>query len=124
MEERCYIYRKVDGGSRRHGAAEVRQRVRVDGYMQDGGVVWRRGGVDDRPGKDDASVPSLEMDQWKMALAASASAPGRCVTQYRYVAGLGNPGLDVRLRCDVCCVLGSDCRHTFIKGIRVAMRVA
>ena len=63
MEERCYIYRKADGGSRRHGAAEVRQRVRVDGYMQDGGVVWRRGGVDDRPGKVDVSVPALEMDR-------------------------------------------------------------
>ena len=61
--------------------------MRVYGYMQDGVVVWHRGGVDDRPGKVDASVPSLEMDQWKIALAASASAPGRCVTQWAGLAG-------------------------------------
>ena len=41
-EERCFIYRKADDGSQRHGAAEVRRRARVDGYVQDGGVVWRR----------------------------------------------------------------------------------
>ena len=44
-EERCFIYRKADDGSRRHGAAEFRRRARVDGYVQDGGVVWRCGGV-------------------------------------------------------------------------------
>lgn len=38
-EEQCYIYRKADDGSREHGAAEFRRRARVDGYVQDGGVV-------------------------------------------------------------------------------------
>ena len=47
----------------RHGATEVRRRARVDGYVQDAGVVWRHGGVDDRPGKVDVSVPALEMDR-------------------------------------------------------------
>ena len=46
-EERCFIYRKVDDGSLRHGAAEFWRRARVDGYVQDGDVVWHRGGVDD-----------------------------------------------------------------------------
>ena len=44
--ERCYIYRKAGDGSRRHGAAEFRRWARVDGHAQDGGVVWRRGGID------------------------------------------------------------------------------
>ena len=59
-----------------------------------------------------------------MAAAASESAPDRCMTQSRYVAGLGDPALDVRLWCDVCLVLGSDIRHPFIKGIGVATDVA
>ena len=46
-EERCYIYRKVEGGTRRHGATEIRRRARVDGYAHDGFVVWRRGDIDD-----------------------------------------------------------------------------
>ena len=45
-EERCFVYRKADDGSRRHGAAEFQRRARVVGYVQDGGVVWRRGGAD------------------------------------------------------------------------------
>jgi hypothetical protein len=98
--------------------------VRMDGYVQDGGVVWRRGGVDGRPDKVDASVPALEMDRWKTAVAAYESAPDRCVTQSRYVAGLGHPALNVRLWCDVCLVFGSDIRHPFIKGIGVATGVA
>ena len=96
----------------------------VDGYVQDGGVVWHRGGVDGRPGKVDASVPALEMDRWKMAVAASESAPVRCVTQSWYVAGLGHSALDVRLWCYVCLVFGLDIRHPFIKGIGVATSVA
>ena len=96
----------------------------LDRRAQGGGVVWRRGGVDGKPGKVDASVPALEMDRWKMAVAASESAPVRCVTQSWYVAGLGHPALDVRLWCDVCLVLGSDYRHPFIKWIGVATVVA
>ncbi|KAE8781458.1 Proteasome subunit alpha type-3 [Hordeum vulgare] len=38
-EDQCYIYRKAKGGSRRHDTAEVRRPARVDGYVQDGGVV-------------------------------------------------------------------------------------
>ena len=29
-----------------------RRRTCVDGRTEDGGAVWRRGGIDDRPGKD------------------------------------------------------------------------
>ena len=47
-----YIYRKAEGGSRRHGDAEFRRRARVNGYMQDGGV-------DNKSSKVDASVTSL-----------------------------------------------------------------
>ncbi|KAE8816057.1 U-box domain-containing protein 7 [Hordeum vulgare] len=64
-EERCFIYREPYGGSPRHGAAVVRRQARVDGYVQDGGAVWRRGGADGRPSKEDAYVLALEMDQWK-----------------------------------------------------------
>ncbi|KAE8807278.1 hypothetical protein D1007_16331 [Hordeum vulgare] len=60
-KERCYIHRKADGGSRRHGAAEFRRRPRVDEYMQDGGAVWHHGGVDGRPGNVAALVPTLEI---------------------------------------------------------------
>ena len=80
MEERCLNHRKANGGSRWHGVAEVRQWARVDGYVHDGGVVWRYGGVDSRPGKVRASVPYLEMDRWKMAVVASESALDGCVT--------------------------------------------
>ena len=51
----------------------------MDGYAQDGGVVWRHGGIDDWPGNDDASVLALEMDRWKTAAVASESALDRCV---------------------------------------------
>ena len=47
-EERCFIYRKADDGSQRHGAAEFRRRARVDGLAQEDDAVWRRGGVDGR----------------------------------------------------------------------------
>ncbi|KAE8820660.1 U-box domain-containing protein 7 [Hordeum vulgare] len=103
---------------------KVRRWTRVDGYVQDGGIVLRHGGVDGRPSKVDASVPALEMNGWKMAMATSESAPVRYVTQSWYVAGMGNPDLDVRLRCDLCLVFGSDIRHPFIKGIGVATGVA
>ena len=103
---------------------EVRRRARVDGFVQDGGVVWRRGGVDGRPGKVDGSVPALEMDRWKMAAAASESAPDRCATQSRYVAGLGHPALDVRVWCDVRLILGLNIRHTFFNALGVATGVA
>jgi hypothetical protein len=95
----------------------------VDGYVQDGGVVWRRGGVDGRPAKVDVSVTALEMDRWKMAATASESASVRYGTQSRCVAGLGHPALDVRVWCDIRLVLGPDIRHTFIDGIGVATGV-
>ena len=40
------------------------------------------------------------------------------------VAWMGHLALDVRLWCDVCLVLGSDYRHSFIKWIGVATVVA
>ena len=43
---------------------------------QDGGAVWRRGGVDGRPDKVDALIPILKMGSRKMAAAAS----GACAT--------------------------------------------
>ena len=90
--------------------------MRDDGRAQDGGVVWRCGGVDGRPGKVDASVPTLEMDRWKTTSTASVSASDRCVTQSRYLVELGHPVLNVRLLCDISLVLGSDIRHPFIMG--------
>ena len=91
--------------------------------MQDGGVVWRRGGVDGRPSKVYGSVAALEMDRWKMAATASESASIRYGTQSRCVAGLGHPVLDVSVWCDVRLVLGPDIRHTFINEIGVATGV-
>ena len=123
-EERYSIYRKADGGSRRHGAAKFRRRVRAYGYVQDGGAVWRRGGINGKPDKVDVSVTALEMDQGKMVVTTYESAPDRCVTQFRCVAGLGHPDLDVRLWCDVCLVFGSDIRQPFLKGIGVATGIA
>ena len=55
-----YIYRKADGGSRRHGAAGPRRWPRDDVCAQGGGAVWHRGGVDGRPDKVDALVPEDE----------------------------------------------------------------
>ncbi|KAE8786559.1 U-box domain-containing protein 7 [Hordeum vulgare] len=98
-EERCYIHRKADGGSRRNGAAEFRRRPRVDEYVQDGGAVWHRGGINSRPGKVAASVPALKMGWWNTA--ATACAPDRFGPSH-----------------------GSDIRHTFIMGIGVEACVA
>ena len=120
---RC-IYCVDDDEYWRHGAAGYRRWMRLDGRAQGGGAVWCHGGVDGRLGKVYASVPALEMDRWKTAAAASVSAPDRCVTQSRYVAGMGHPALDVRFWCDVCLVLGSDIWHPCIKGIGVATGVA
>ena len=47
-----------------HGTVEFQRQARVDGYVQDGVVVWCHGGVNSRPGKGDVSVPALEMDRW------------------------------------------------------------
>ncbi|KAE8769903.1 U-box domain-containing protein 7 [Hordeum vulgare] len=59
------------------GATVVRRQARVDRYVQDGGAGWRRGGMDGRPSKEDASVLAVEMDRWKMVEAASESASDR-----------------------------------------------
>ena len=45
-EERRGIWHVDNGGSQRHGAAGSRRWACDDGRAQDGGVVWRRGGVD------------------------------------------------------------------------------
>ena len=51
-----YIYRKADGGSRRHGVAGPRRWPRDDVRAQGGRAVWHRGGVDGRPNKVDSLV--------------------------------------------------------------------
>jgi hypothetical protein len=43
--------------SRQHGAVVSRRRTQCDGRAQDGGVVWRRGGIDGRPVKVNAMIP-------------------------------------------------------------------
>ena len=70
--------------------------------------------------KVDGSVSALEMDQWKMAAAASESASVGYETQPRCVAGLEHPALDIRVWCDVRLVLAPDIQHTLINGIGVA----
>jgi hypothetical protein len=40
-----------------HGPAVSRRRTQCDGCAEDGGVVWRRGGIDGRPGKVNAMIP-------------------------------------------------------------------
>ena len=35
-----------DSRSRQHGVAETWLRMRLDGQVQGGGIVWRRGSVD------------------------------------------------------------------------------
>ena len=76
----------------RHGAVEFRRRARLNGYAQDGGVVWRRDGVDGKPDKVSASLPALEVVRWKTAAAASGSPPDRCVTQSRHCGLAGASG--------------------------------
>uniref|UniRef100_M8B2R3 Uncharacterized protein n=1 Tax=Aegilops tauschii TaxID=37682 RepID=M8B2R3_AEGTA len=41
-------------------------------FLEGGGVVWRRGGIDDRSGKVDVSILALKMDQLKTVVAACA----------------------------------------------------
>ena len=43
--------------SPRHGAMVSRRRTQCDGRAHDGGVVWRRGSIDGRPGKVNAMIP-------------------------------------------------------------------
>ena len=78
----------------------------------------------ERPSKVGALVFALKMDWWKMAATTHESASDRCIPQTQYVAWLGPPVLDVRHLCDVCLVLGSDYRHTFIKWIEIVTYVA
>ena len=124
LVERCFILRIDDCVSRRRGAVESRRSMCVDGLAQEDRAVWLRGGVDGRPGKVVASVSALKMDRWMTAAADSESAPDWCVPQTGYMAWLGPPVLDVRLRCVVCLVLGSDYRHPCIRRIGVATVVA
>ena len=83
-----------------------------------------------RPGKVDASIYALRMDQWKTEVAALCSVCVWYSLRVRrtgvlpsptYVAWMGHPALDVRLLCDACLVFGPDIRHTFIKRIGVEM---
>ena len=122
--ERGFIFRIDDGRSQWRGAVQARRPMRVDGLAQEDGAVWRRGGVDGRPSKIDASIPVLKMDRWKTAAVASESAPDRCVLHTRQVAWLGTQVLDVRLGYEVCLVLSPEYLHPFINWIGVATDVA
>jgi hypothetical protein len=50
------------------------------------------------PDKIEASISALKTDLWKMAATTHASASHRVMPQTRYVARLGLPAFDVRLR--------------------------
>jgi hypothetical protein len=90
--ERCYLLHIDDGGPRWHRAAESRRPMRVDGLVQEDGVIWRHGDIDGGTGKVDASVPALKMDRWKTAAATSESAPNWCVPQTRQCGLVGASG--------------------------------
>uniref|UniRef100_M8C0S1 Malectin-like domain-containing protein n=1 Tax=Aegilops tauschii TaxID=37682 RepID=M8C0S1_AEGTA len=61
------------GRDKRKSNVSSTARPTADPDGMDGGVVWRRGAVDGRPGKVDGSVAALEMDQWKMVAATFES---------------------------------------------------
>ena len=50
------------------------------------------------PDKVEASISALKMDLWKMAVMILVSVSDRSVPQTRYVARLGLPAFDDRLR--------------------------
>ena len=52
-----FIYHVDVDDSRRCGAAGYRRRARTDGCVQDGGVIWRHGDIDDRSAKVNAVIP-------------------------------------------------------------------
>ena len=52
-----FIYHVDVDVSRRRGAAGYQRRARTAGHVQDGGAVWRHGGVNGRPFKVDAWIP-------------------------------------------------------------------
>jgi hypothetical protein len=54
-----FIYHVVVDDSQRRGAAGCRRRARTAGRVQDGGAVWRHGGIDGRSCKVNAMI-SLE----------------------------------------------------------------
>ena len=66
-----------------------------DGLAQEDDAVWRRGGVDGRPGKVDASVPALKMDRWKMV--ATTSTGGVCGARLKCAGPLYVLDLALRL---------------------------
>ena len=54
-----FIYHIVGAESQWHGAAGYRRQMRDDVYVQEGGAVWRHGGIDGRSCKVNAMI-SLE----------------------------------------------------------------
>jgi hypothetical protein len=42
-----------------------------DGCTHDGGSIWRHGGIDGRPGKDNVSIPGLKIGRRKMVVMTS-----------------------------------------------------
>ena len=54
-----FIYHIVGAESQWHGAAGYQRQMRDDVYVQEGGAVWRHGGIDGRSCKVNAMI-SLE----------------------------------------------------------------
>ncbi|KAK1677032.1 hypothetical protein QYE76_037880 [Lolium multiflorum] len=54
-----FIYHFVGVESRWHGAAGYRRQMRDDVYVQEGGAVWRHGGIDGRSCKGEAVLTAL-----------------------------------------------------------------
>ena len=71
------IYHVYVDESRRHGAAGYRGRTRDHGHVQDGGAVWRHGGIDGRPGKVNAMIP-LEDGSRNTAVVTSVACALTC----------------------------------------------
>jgi hypothetical protein len=69
-----FLYCIDGGGPRRRGVVGSQRRVHDDGRAQEGGAVWRRGGVNGRPGKVVAWIPVVKMSSRKMEAATSERA--------------------------------------------------
>ena len=98
-----------------------------DGLVQKEEAVWRHDGVDGREACQGRYISSaLRMNRGKMEVTALAAcgAHWECARPVwdpiQVVAWMGHLGLDVRLWCDVCLVLGPCYLRPFINWIGVA----
>ena len=71
------IYHVYVDKSRRHGTTGYRRRTRDHGHVQDGGTVWRHGGIDGRLGKINAMI-LLEDGSRKTAVETSVACALAC----------------------------------------------